>query len=293
MVSMNKLSSERRAQILGMMVEGNSIRAIVRMTGASKNTIVKLLEDAGEAFSAYQDRVFRDLKLKRLQLDEIWAFCYAKQRNVMLAKAAPEEAGDIWTWVAIDAETKLVPSWRIGDRTGETATEFVCDLSKRLASRVQVTTDGLRSYVEAIEAGFGADVDYAQLIKLYGETPHPADRYSPAQIQGTKTFCCTGKPDPKHISTSYVERQNLTMRMSMRRFTRLTNGFSKKAENHAHSVAIHFMHYNFVRIHQTLRVTPAMAAGVTQTLWSLTDMVRVIEDWEAARSVKPGDWLVG
>ena len=293
MVSMNKLSSERRAQILGMMVEGNSIRAIVRMTGASKNTIVKLLEDAGEAFSAYQDRVFRDLKLKRLQLDEIWAFCYAKQRNVMLAKAAPEEAGDIWTWVAIDAETKLVPSWRIGDRSGETATEFVCDLSKRLASRVQVTTDGLRSYVEAIEAGFGADVDYAQLIKLYGETPHPADRYSPAQIQGTKTFCCTGKPDPKHISTSYVERQNLTMRMSMRRFTRLTNGFSKKAENHAHSVAIHFMHYNFVRIHQTLRVTPAMAAGVTQTLWSLTDMVRVIEDWEAARSVKPGDWLVG
>jgi IS1 family transposase len=286
---MNKLSTERRAQILGMMVEGNSIRAIVRMTGASKNTVVKLLEDAGEAFSAYQDRVFRDLKLKRLQLDEIWAFCYAKQRNVMLAKAAPEEAGDIWTWVAIDAETKLVPSWRIGDRSGETATEFVCDLSKRLASRVQVTTDGLRSYVEAIEAGFGADVDYAQLIKLYGETPHPAGRYSPAQIQGTKTFCCTGKPDPRHISTSYVERQNLTMRMSMRRFTRLTNGFSKKAENHAHSVAIHFMHYNFVRIHQSLRITPAMAAGVSKTLWSLADMVRVIEDWEA----KPGDRLVG
>jgi IS1 family transposase len=281
---MNKLSTARRAQILGMMVEGNSIRAIVRMTGASKNTIVKLLEDAGEAFSAYQDRVFRDLKLKRLQLDEIWAFCYAKQRNVMLAKAAPEEAGDIWTWVAIDAETKLVPSWRIGDRSGETATEFVCDLSKRLASRVQVTTDGLRSYVEAIEAGFGADVDYAQLIKLYGETPHPAGRYSPAQIQGTKTFCCTGKPDPRHISTSYVERQNLTMRMSMRRFTRLTNGFSKKAENHAHSVAIHFMHYNFVRIHQSLRITPAMAAGVTSKLWSLTDMVRVIEDREALQA---------
>jgi IS1 family transposase len=290
---MNKLSTERRAQILSMMVEGNSIRAIVRMTGASKNTIVKLLEDAGEAFSAYQDRAFRNLKLKRLQLDEIWAFCYPKQRNVMLAKAAPEEAGDLWTWVAIDAETKLVPSWRIGDRSGETATEFVCDLSKRLASRVQVTTDGLRSYVEAIEAGFGADVDYAQLIKLYGETPHPAGRYSPAQIQGTKTFCCTGKPDPRHISTSYVERQNLTMRMSMRRFTRLTNGFSKKAENHAHSVAIHFMHYNFVRIHQTLRVTPAMAAGVTTTLWSLTDMVRVIEDWEARHAPRLADRLVG
>jgi IS1 family transposase len=290
---MNKLSIERRAQILGMMVEGNSIRAIVRMTGASKNTIIKLLEDAGEAFSEYQDRVFRGLKLKRIQLDEIWAFCYAKQRNVMLAKAAPEEAGDLWTWVAIDAETKLVPSWRIGDRSGATATEFVCDLSGRLANRVQVTSDGHRAYLEAVEAGFGADVDYAQLIKLYGEVPHPAGRYSPAAIQGTKTYCCTGKPDPRHISTSYVERQNLTMRMSMRRFTRLTNGFSKKAENHGYSVAIHFMHYNFVRIHQSLRVAPAMAAGVTSKLWSLTDMVRVIDDWEVARSAKPGDRLVG
>jgi IS1 family transposase len=290
---MNKLSTERRAQILGMMVEGNSIRAVVRMTGASKNTIVKLLEDAGEAFSAYQDRAFRSLQCKRIQLDEIWAFCYAKQRNVPFAKAAPEEAGDLWTWVALDAGTKLVPSWRIGDRSGATAIEFVCDLSKRLTNRVQVTSDGHRAYIEAIEAGFGADVDYAQLIKLYGEVPHPSGRYSPAQIQGTKTFCCTGNPDRHHISTSYVERQNLTMRMSMRRFTRLTNGFSKKAENHAHSVAIHFMHYNFVRIHQSLRVTPAMAAEVTSKLWSLTDMVRVLEDWEAARATKPGDRLVG
>ena len=293
MCRMNKLSTERRAQILGMMVEGNSIRAIVRMTGASKNTIVKLLEDAGEAFSAYQDRVLRDLPCKRLQLDEIWAFCYAKQRNVQFAKAAPEEAGDIWTWVALDAETKLVPSWRVGDRSGETAIEFVCDLSKRLANRVQVTSDGHRAYLEAVEAGFGADVDYAQLIKLYGEVPHPAGRYSPAQIQGSKTFCCTGNPDPRHISTSYVERQNLTMRMSMRRFTRLSNGFSKKAENHAHSVAIHFMHYNFVRIHQSLRVTPAMAAGVTSKLWSLTDMVRVIEEWEERHSPRLADRLVG
>jgi IS1 family transposase len=293
MVSMNRLSSEKRAQILGMMVEGNSIRAIVRMTGASKNTIVKLLGDAGEAFSAYQDRVLRDLPCKRLQLDEIWAFCYAKQRNVMVAKAAPEDAGDIWTWVALDADTKLVPSWRVGDRSGGTAIEFVCDLSHRLANRVQLTSDGHRAYLEAVEAGFGADVDYAQLIKLYGEVPHPAGRYSPAAIQGSKTFCCTGKPDPKHISTSYVERQNLTMRMSMRRFTRLTNGFSKKAENHAHSVAIHFMYYNFVRIHQSLRITPAMAAGVTSKLWSLTDMARVIEDWEVARAAKPGDRLVG
>src|SRR3954453_23144999 len=264
-----------------MMVEGNSIRAIVRMTGASKNTVVRLLEDAGEAFTVYQDRVLRNLPCKRLQLDEIWAFAYCKQRNIMAAKAAPEEAGDIWTLGAIDAETKLVPSWRVGDRSGETAIEFVCDLSKRLANRVQVTSEGHRAYLDAIEAGFGADVDYAQLIKVYGEAPHPTGRYSPAQIQGTKVYCCTGKPDPKHISTSYVERQNLTMRMSMPRFTRLTNGFSKKAENHAHSVAIHFMHYNFVRIHQTLRVTPAMAAGVTTKLWDLADMVRVIEDREA------------
>jgi IS1 family transposase len=290
---MNKLSTERRAHILGMMVEGNSIRAIVRMTGASKNTIVKLLEDAGEAFSAYQDRAFRDLPCKRIQLDEIWAFCYAKQRNVMFAKNAPEEAGDLWTWVALDADTKLVPSWRIGDRSGATAIEFVCDLSKRLANRVQVTSDGHRAYLETIEAGFGADVDYAQLIKLYGEVPHPAGRYSPAQIQGTKTFCCTGNPDSRHISTSYVERQNLTMRMSMRRFTRLTNGFSKKAENHAHSVAIHFMHYNFVRIHQTLRVTPAMAAGVSKTLWCLMDMARVIEEWEERHATKLANRLVG
>lgn len=292
---MNKLSTERRAQILGMMVEGNSIRAITRMTGVSKNTVVKLLEDAGEAFSAYQDRVFRNLPCRRIQLDEIWAFCYAKQRNVMLAKAPPEDAGDIWTWVAIDAETKLVPSWRIGDRSGVTATEFVCDLAHRLANRVQVTSDGHRAYLEAIEAGFGADVDYAQLIKLYGETPHPAGRYSPAAIQGTKTFCCTGKPDPRHISTSYVERHNLTIRMSNRRLTRLTNAFSKKTENHAYSMAIYFMNYNFVRIHQSLRITPAMAAGVTKTLWTLTDMVRVIEDWEAGRRPTKitGETLVG
>src|ERR1700757_2949892 len=269
---MNRLPRERRAQILGMMVEGNSIRAIVRMTGASKNTIVKLLEDAGEAFSAYQDQAFRNLTCKRFQLDEIWAFCYAKQRNVPFPKKPPEEAGDIWTWVAIDAETKLIPSWRIGDRSGATAIEFVCDLSKRLASRVQITSDGHWAYLEAVEAGFVADVDYAQLIKLYGEVPHPAGRYSPAQIQGTKTFCCAGDPDPKHISTSYVERQNLTMRMSMRRFTRLTNAFSERVENHAQAVSLHYMHYNFVRIHKALRITPAMAANVTDHLWSIEEL---------------------
>jgi IS1 family transposase len=253
------------------------MRSTSRIADVSINTVTKLLIDAGKVCSDYQDQALRDLQCKRLQLDEIWAFCYAKQREVPFAKAAPEEAGDIWTWVAIDADTKLVPSWRVGDRSGATAIEFVCDLSKRLANRVQVTSDGHRAYLEAIEAGFGADVDYAQLIKLYGEVPHPAGRYSPAQINGTKTFCCTGNPEPKHISTSYLERQNLTMRMSMRRFTRLTNGHSKKAENHAHMVSLHFMHYNFCRIHTSLRVTPAMAAGVTDRLWSVEDIVTLLD----------------
>jgi IS1 family transposase len=288
---MNKLSTERRAQILGMMVEGVSIRAISRMTGASKNTIAKLLEDAGNAFSAYQDQAFRGLTCKRLQLDEIWSFIGVKARNVPTSKRAGDPtAGDVWTWVAIDADTKLCPSWRVGDRSGDTAIEFVCDLSRRLSNRVQVTTDGHRAYLDAIETAFGADVDYAQLIKMFGQAPEGQRRYSPPVIIGTETVCCTGNPDPRHISTSYAERQNLTMRMSIRRFTRLTNAFSKKIENHAHSVAIHFMHYNFVRIHQTLRVTPAMAAGVTTTLWSLTDMVRVIEACEELRS---GALLVG
>src|SRR4051794_22486291 len=290
---MNKLPLAKRVQILSMLCEGSSMRSISRVADVSINTVYKMLIDAGEACFAYQDQALCNLSCKRLQLDEAWSFVYTKQRNVMLAKKAPENAGDVWTWVAICADTKLIPSWRVGDCSGATAIEFVCDLSRRLANRVQVTSDGHRAYLEAVEAGFGADVDYAQLIKLYGEVPHPAGRYSPAQIQGSKTYCCTGKPDPRHISTSFVERQNLTMRMSMRRFTRLTNGFSKKADNHAYSVAIHFMHYDFVRIHQSLRITPAMAAGVTTKLWSLTDMVRVIEDWEAARAATPGDRMVG
>src|ERR1700736_2919247 len=281
---MNRLPIAKRAHILNLLVEGNSLRATSRIADVSINTVYKLAIDAGEACSAYQDQVFRNLPCKRIQLDEIWSFVYAKQRAVPFAKKAPEVAGDVWTWVAICADTKLVPSWRVGDRSGATAIEFVCDLSKRLANRVQITSDGHRAYLEAVEAGFGADGDYAQLVKLYGEVPHPAGRYSPAQIQGTKTFCCTGDPAPKHISTSYVERQNLTMRMSMKRFARLSNGFPKKAENHAHSVAIHFMHYNFVRIHQSLRNTPAMAAGVTTKLWSIADLVKIIEDREALQS---------
>jgi IS1 family transposase len=272
---MNRLPIAKRTQILHALVEGNSLRAASRLADVSINTVYKLLVDAGEACSAYQDTAFRDLPCKRLQLDEIWSFVYAKERNLPFAQKAPETAGDVWTWVAICADTKLVPSWRVGDRSGTTAIEFVCYLSKRLANRVQITTDGHRAYLEAVEAGFGADVDYAQLIKLYGEVPHPAGRYSPAQIQGTKTFCCSGDPDPKHISTSYVERQNLTMRMSMRRFTRLTNGFSKKIENHVHAISLHYMHYNFVRIHRSLRITPAMAAGVSDRLWNIGNIAEL------------------
>jgi IS1 family transposase len=273
---MNRLPIAKRANILNLLVEGNSLRSASRIADVSINTVYKLAIDAGETCSTYQDQAFHNLPCRRVQLDEIWSFIYTKQRNVMLAKAAPEAAGDVWTWVAICADTKLVPSRRVGDRSGATAIEFVCDLSNRLANRVQITSDGHRAYLEAVEAGFGADVDYAQLIKLYGEVPHPAGRYSPAQINGTKTFCCTGDPDPKHISTSYVERQNLTMRMSMRRFTRLTNAFSKKIENHAHAVSLHYMHYNFVRIHRSLRITPAMAAGVTDRLWAIDDIAALI-----------------
>lgn len=284
---MNRLPAERRAKILAMMAEGVSIRSITRLTGASKNTIVKLLADAGAAFSAYQDRTLRNLTCRRLQVDEIWSFIYAKQKNVPNAKAPPPGAGDIWTWTAIDADTKLVPSWYFGARDAEAAGRFVGDLASRLAGRVQLTSDGHKAYLQAVEDAFGADIDYAMLVKLYGDAPESAKgRYSPAQCIGAVRQTVAGKPDPKHVSTSYAERQNLSMRMGMRRFTRLTNAFSKKVENHAHAMSIYFMHYNFVRIHQTLRVTPAMAAGVTSTLWDLPDMVRVLEEWETRRDAE-------
>lgn len=280
---MNKLSREARAQILGLMVEGMAMRAISRITGASKNTIVKLLEDAGEAFSDYQDRTLRNLTCKRVQVDEIWAFVYAKAKNVEDAKAAPEGAGDCWTWLAIDADTKLIPSFYVGSRDATAAQHFIGDLAARLANRVQLTSDGHKAYLEAVEQSFGADIDYAMLIKHYGEPAGPVGRYTPGECTGVELRRVEGRPDAAHVSTSYAERANLTLRMGSRRFTRLTNAFSKKVENHAHSVAIHTMHYNFVRIHQTLRCTPAMAAGVSKTLWELGDMVRVLEDWEAVR----------
>ncbi|MDA8051646.1 MAG: IS1 family transposase [Rhodospirillales bacterium] len=276
---MNKLPRDKRAQILGLMVEGMSIRAIGRATGASKNTVVKLLEDAGEAFSDYQDRTLRGLTCKRIQVDEIWAFVYAKAKNVKTAKAAPDGAGDCWTWLAIDADTKLIASFYVGNRDAEAAQHFIGDLALRLANRVQLTSDGHKPYLEAVEQSFGADIDYAMLIKIYGDAPG-AGRYSPGECVGAVQRRVEGHPDPVHVSTSYAERANLTLRMGARRFTRLTNAFSKKVENHAHSVAIHTMHYNFVRIHQTLRITPAMAAGVTAKLWELADMVAVLEQRE-------------
>ncbi len=274
---MNKLTTSKRAEVIRCLVEGNSIRSTVRITGAAKNTVTKLLVDAGRACSAYQNEHLRNLSCRRIQVDEIWAFVHAKAKNVATAKAAPEGAGDIWCWTAVCADTKLVPCWVVGARDTEYAFAFVDDLRGRLANRVQLTSDGHKPYLEAVEEAFGDDIDYAVLQKLYGTAPEAQKRYSPAQCIGTKREAIAGNPDPAHVSTSYVERQNLTMRMSMRRFTRLTNAFSKKVANHEAAVALHFMHYNFVRIHQTLRVTPAMAAGVTDRLWSIEDIAALLD----------------
>lgn len=276
---MNQLSAEKRAQIVSALVEGNSIRAVVRMTGASKNTIAKLLIELGSACSEYLDKALVNLQSKRIQCDEIWSFVAAKQRNVTekLRESNPY-AGDVWTWIAMDADTKLVCSWSVGHRDWITVNHFIDDLKKRLANRVQLTTDGNRLYFHAIAGAFRDDIDYAVLMKIYGGNPKPGDtRYSPAECIGCEKHRKIGNPDPKHISTSFVERQNLTMRMHMRRFTRLTNAFSKKIEHHVASLAIHYMWYNFCRIHQTLRVTPAMAAGVTDRLWSVGDIVTLLD----------------
>ncbi len=281
-MGMNKLTIEERARILHLLCEGMSIRAITRLTGASKNTVAKLLIDAGKACAAYHDATVRNVKSERVQVDEIWSFTYAKQKNVAAAKDAPEGAGDTWTWTALDADSKMILSYFVGGRDGECAMWFMDDLAARLANRVQLTSDGHRAYLEAVEGAFGCDVDYAQLVKIYGPTITAPGRYSPAECTGIRKRTVEGKPDADHISTSYVERQNLTMRMHMRRFTRLTNAFSKKVENHAHAVALHMLYYNFVRIHKTLRVTPAMAAGVTDRLWEIADIAKLVEHAEAA-----------
>ncbi len=285
-IGMNKLATKQRAEILGMMVEGVSIRAISRMTGASKNTIVKLLADAGNACAEYQDRRLRNLPCKRIQADEIWSFVYAKQKNVPEKMRGQFGVGDVWTWTALCADTKLVPSWYVGTRDADAAWTFMQDLADRLKNRVQLTTDGHKAYLDAVDGAFGTKIDYAMLVKVYGSAPEAEKRYSPPVCLGTERTVIHGNPDPAHISTSYVERQNLSMRMGIRRFTRLTNAFSKKLENHIHALSIYFMHYNFVRIHQSLRVTPAMEAGVTDRLWDLTDIVRIVDDWEASQKEK-------
>lgn len=278
MVIMNTLPIAKRVQVISALVEGNSIRATVQMTGVAKNTVVKLLAEIGKACSDYQDKTLKNLPCKRLQCDEIWSFCHAKAKNVPDSKKGKFGFGDVWTWTAICADTKLVPSWLVGTRAAGTAHEFMHDLASRLSRRVQLTTDGHRAYLDAVESAFGAEIDYAMLVKLYGSDAESETKYSPAECIGSQTVVIAGRPDAKHISTSYAERQNLTMRMSMRRFTRLTNAFSKRLENHEAAIALHFMHYNLCRVHQTLRVTPAMEAKVTDHVWTIEELVRLLSN---------------
>lgn len=282
-VSMNRLDAVRRAQVISALVEGNSLRSTSRMTGVAINTVVKLLLDAGEACADYQDRAMRNLKCRRLQCDEIWQYVYCKQKQVTAEISASRVAGDTWTWTAIDAETKLVPCWMVGQRDASAARDFMEDLSGRLSNRVQLTTDGLKAYLTAVETAFGSDIDFATLIKLYGVPEGTEKRYSPAVCIGCESHTITGNPDPAHINTSYVERQNLSMRMGMRRFTRLTNAFSKKIENHCAAIALYFMYYNFARIHKTLRCSPAMAAGVDSRLWEISDIVAMVDAFHAKK----------
>jgi IS1 family transposase len=273
---MNKLPDAKRAQVVTAIVEGCSIRSIVRMTGVSKNTISKLLVELGAACSKYMDEHLTNLTCQRVQVDEVWGFIGCKQKAVTVQKLEKGVCGDVWTWVAIDADTKLVPCFMIGQRDPVTARDFMEDLAGRLANRVQLTSDGLKCYLSAVKSAFGNDIDYAMLIKIYGNTPEGQKRYSPAECIGCERKRIKGNPDPDHISTSYVERQNLTVRMSLGRYTRLTNAFSKKVENHVAALAIFYMYYNFVRIHQSLRVTPAMAAGVSDRLWDVQDVVDLL-----------------
>jgi IS1 family transposase len=276
---MNRLPLETRVQILSMLVEGSSMRAVSRVAGVSINTVTKLLVDAGAACEAFHDKTVRNVAAKRVQCDEIWSFVGSKARNTPFHKKQSGEAGDVWTWTALDADSKLIVNWTVGDRSGATAKLFMNGVADRLAGRVQLTTDGHKAYLLAVDAAFGADVDYAMLDKIYGESAErgPARRYSPAICLGANKKVIEGQPDPAHVSTSHVERQNLTMRMSMRRFTRLTNGFSKKVDNHLDALALYFVYYNFCRIHKTLRVTPAMAAGVSDHVWSLEEVVQLLD----------------
>jgi IS1 family transposase len=274
---MNRLSTTKRTQVIAALVEGNSINATCRMFGVGKHTVLRLLEEVGCACAAYHHSHVRGLRVRHLQADEIWAFIGAKKKSVSPDKES-EGWGDVWTWTAIDADTKLIVTYYVGDRSKAAAWEFIADCADRIIGRPQITTDALRHYANAIEDAFGANVDYAMLHKLYG-APLPDDsRYSPATCIGCDMKVVTGDPDPKHVSTSYVERQNLSMRMGMRRFTRLTNGFSKKFENHAHQIALYFFHYNFCRVHKTLRVTPAMEASLTDHVWTLEELCGLLPE---------------
>ncbi len=284
---MNKLPLEKRIQIVRCLVEGNSVRGTARLCNVVKNTVLKLLCEVGEAVWAYHDETLINLNGRRWQLDEIWSFVGAKQKNV--SEHRKGSAGDIWTWVALDADSKLVGSFYVGGRGSDSAIAIADDLAKRLANRVQITTDGHKAYLEAVEGAFGGDVDYAQLVKLYGAAPESAKgKYSPAECVGARKARVEGNPDMVHVSTSYVERQNRTMRMGIRRFTRLTDAFSKKVENHAFAVALHFAYYNFCRVHQTLRITPAMAAGVTKSIMDVADLIRITDEyWSIKVPPKP------
>lgn len=277
---MNRLTTAKRVAVIAALVEGNSIRATARMTNVCKPAILKLLSDIGPVCAEFHDRTVRNVKASRVQVDEIWQFVYAKAKNVPEKRRGEFGCGDVWTWVGIDADSKLIVSWFVGQRDWNAAYSLMLDLSARLANRIQLTTDGNRLYVAAVDAAFDGSVDYAMLKKVYG-FDQTETRYSPAKMVTTETEVITGNPNPLHISTSYIERQNLTMRMSMRRFTRLTNGFSKKVENHSYAVALHFVHYNFVRIHKTLRVTPAMQAGLTDHVWSIEEIVALLQISEA------------
>jgi IS1 family transposase len=284
MLGMNKLDTKTRAQILAVLCEGASMRSVSRLTDTSINTVSKLLVDAGRFCAGFHDAKVRGVKAKRVQIDEVWSFVGAKQKNVADMKAPVDGAGDVWTWTAIEADTKLLVSHFVGGRDGECAKWFIEDLASRIANRSQLTSDGHKAYLEAVEDAFGADIDYAMLIKLYGNAPESfKGRYSPADCTGIKKTKIEGKPDLAHVSTSYVERQNLTMRMHNRRFTRLTNAFSKKFENHAHMVAIYAVWYNWIRIHKTLRVTPAMAANISKTVINWSDIVEMMDADQPAK----------
>jgi IS1 family transposase len=273
--TMNRLTIEKRVQIISALVEGNAINATARMAGVSKVTILKLLKDIGEACLAFENKALRNLPCKNIQCDEIWSFCYAKEKNVPEKYRGKFGYGDVWTWTAICADTKLIVSWTLGNRGAGTANAFMLDLASRLKNRIQLTTDGHRAYLQAVDNAFGCEVDYAMLVKLYGNDPQAETRYSPAECIGCQMVEISGRPERKNISTSYVERQNLTMRMQMRRFTRLTNAHSKKIENQAYALALHFVYYNFARVHQTLRVTPAMEAGISDHVWTIEEIVRL------------------